>query len=451
MNIKQKKKHYNIKYIIENKKKLINKNLLIKGWVKFFRNNLFLEINDGSTIKNLQIILNKKFKKKINIGIPLKVLGKLILLKKKKIEIIPLYIKIYGKIDKNFFNNSILQNKFHNLFKLRKQKYLRFRTKIFSSIMRIRHNLSIEIHNFFNKRNFFYIHTPIITNNDTEGIGDLFNVTILKNKNNNYKNDFFGCKTNLTVSGQLEAESAMLGLKKVYTFGPVFRAENSNTNKHLSEFWMVEPEIMFYNLKKLIILSINLIKYLIKRILNKCIEELKFLQIYNKINLIKILKNIYKKKFIKISYNNIIKLLNKYNYNITWGDDIGSNYENFLFKKIFKKNIPIIIYNFPKKIKPFYMKINKDNLTTKSIDILFPNIGEIIGGSEREYSYKKLLIRLKEKNIKINKLNWYLNLRKLGTIHHSGFGLGFDRFVQFITGMKNIRDVIPYPRCPGMI
>ncbi|WGH27560.1 MAG: asparagine--tRNA ligase [Candidatus Shikimatogenerans bostrichidophilus] len=448
-------KHYSIKYIILNKKKLINKNILIKGWVKFFRNNLFLEINDGSTIKNIQIILNKKFKKKIkkiNIGIPLKVLGKLILLKDNKIEIIPFYIKIYGKIDKNFFNNSILQNKFHNLFKLRKQKYLRFRTKIFSSIMRIRHNLSIKIHNFFNKKNFFYVHTPIITNNDTEGIGNLFNVTILKNcKSKNYKNDFFGCKTNLTVSGQLEAESAMLGLKKVYTFGPVFRAENSNTNKHLSEFWMVEPEIMFYNLNKLINLSIKLIKYLIKSILNKCIEELNFLQNYNNNNLIKKLKNIYKKKFIKISYNNIIKLLNKNNYNINWGDDISSNYENFLFKNIFKKNIPIIIYNFPKKIKPFYMKVNKDNLTTKSIDILFPNIGEIIGGSEREYSYKKLLIRLKEMNIKKNKINWYLNLRKLGTIYHSGFGLGFDRFVQFITGMKNIRDVIPFPRCPGMI
>ncbi|WOX79212.1 asparagine--tRNA ligase [Candidatus Shikimatogenerans bostrichidophilus] len=441
-----------IKYIIKNKNKLINKKIIIKGWVKYFRNNLFLDINDGSTIKNIQIVLKKKIKN-INIGITLKVFGKLILFNN-KIEIIPLYIKKYGNIDKIFFNNSILQNKFHNLHKLREQKYLRFRTKIFSTIMRIRHNLSIFTHNYFNNNNFYYIHTPIITYNDTEGVGNMFKVTtldILHNKYYNYKKDFFGNKANLTVSGQLEAESAMLGLCKVYTFGPVFRAENSNTNKHLSEFWMIEPEIMFYNLKKIIKISEIFIKYLIKKILINCKDELLFLENYNNKKIIKYLKIIYNNKFIKISYNKIIKKLNKKNKinKISWGDDINSNNEKILFKKIFKKKIPLIIYNWPKKIKPFYMKINKDNLTTKSFDILFPYIGEIIGGSEREDSYKKLLKSIKEKKINIKKINWYLNIRKLGNIQHSGFGVGFDRLVQLITGMKNIRDVIPYPRYPG--
>ncbi|WOX79079.1 asparagine--tRNA ligase [Candidatus Shikimatogenerans bostrichidophilus] len=440
-----------IKYIINNKKKLINKKFWIKGWVKYLRNNLFLDINDGSTINNIQIVFKKKIKN-INIGITLKVFGKLILLNN-KVEIIPLYIKKYGNINKNYFNNSILQNKFHNLHTLRKQKYLRFRTKIFSTIMRIRHNLSIFTHNYFHKKNFYYIHTPIITYNDTEGVGNMFKVTTLDihNKYYNYKKDFFGDKANLTVSGQLEAESAMIGLCKVYTFGPVFRAENSNTNKHLSEFWMIEPEIMFYNLKKIIKLSENFIKYLIKKILKNCKDELLFLENYNNKKIIKNLYNIYKNKFIIISYNKIIKILNKINKKnkISWGEDINSKNEKILFKKKFKKKIPLIIYNWPKTIKPFYMKINKDNITTKSFDILFPYIGEIIGGSEREDSYKKLLKSIKEKKIKRNKINWYLNLRKLGNILHSGFGVGFDRLVQLITGMKNIRDVIPYPRYPG--
>ncbi|WGH27047.1 MAG: asparagine--tRNA ligase [Candidatus Shikimatogenerans bostrichidophilus] len=449
------KYYYTIKEIIKKKKKIINKKVRIKGWVKYFRNNLFLEINDGSTIKNLQVVLKKKNKEKINIGITIEVLGKLIFKSNNKdIEIIPLYIKIFGKIDINFFNNSILQNKYHSLSKLRKQSYLRFRTKIFSSIIRVRHNLSILIHNFFCNKNFFYINTPIINNYDTEGAGNMFNVTTLniKEKYKNYKKDFFGCKANLTVSGQLEAESAMLGLCRIYTFGPVFRADNSNTNKHLSEFWMVESEVMFFKLNKIIKLSEKLIKFLIKKILINCIEELNFLNNYNNNKLINLLNNIINNKFIKISYNKVIKLLNNYKKNIIkWGDDIGSIYEEILFKKIFNNNIPLIIYNYPKIIKPFYMKINKNNITTKSFDILLPYIGEIIGGSERENSYKKLFLRLKELKMNIKNISWYLNIRKLGTIYHSGFGLGFDRLVQFITGMKNIRDVIPFPRYPKNI
>ncbi|WGH26019.1 MAG: asparagine--tRNA ligase [Candidatus Shikimatogenerans bostrichidophilus] len=442
------KYYYTIKKIIENKKKFINKKILIKGWVKYFRNNIFLDINDGSTIENIQVVLKEK--KKIDIGIPIKIFGKLkYKLNKKEIEIKPIYIKIYGKIDINFFNKSILQNKFHTLSKLRKQNYLRFRTKIFSSIMRIRNDLSFQIHNYFYKKNYFYIHTPIINNYDAEGAGNMFNITTLniKKKYLNYKKDFFGCKANLTVSGQLEAESAILGLSKVYTFGPIFRADNSNTNKHLSEFWMVETEVMFFKLNKIINFSERFIKFLIKKIIKNNIKDLNFLNNYNNINIIEILNNIYKNKFIKIKYNNVIKLLNKFKKNIIiWGNEIESKHEKILFKYIFNKQIPIIIYNYPKKIKPFYMKINKDNLTTKSFDILFPNIGEIIGGSERENLYNKLLLRIKEMKMNIKKINWYLNIRKLGNIYHSGFGLGFDRLVQFITYMKNIRDVIPYPR-----
>ncbi|MDH3005030.1 MAG: asparagine--tRNA ligase [Candidatus Shikimatogenerans sp. JK-2022] len=458
-------KYYNIKYIINNKKKIINKIIIIKGWVKYFRNNFFLEINDGSTIKNLQIIIkNKKFikiKKKISIGIPLKILGKLILQKKTKIiELLPYKIKIYGEIDSKFINSSILQNKYHSLSKLREQIYLRFRTNIFNSIIKIRHFLFISIHNYFNFKNFIYINTPIINKNNAEGAGEIFKITSLNLSNINklnYKNDLFNCKANLTVSGQLEVESAMYGLGKVYTFGPVFRADNSNTNKHLSEFWMLEPEIMFYKLKDIIKLSVNLIKYLIKETLKKCKEELIYIDEYNKKynncnNLIYRLKNIINKKFIKISYNKIIKLLKNINKNIiNWGDDIKSEHEKILFNKIFPYEIPIIIYNYPKNIKPFYMKLNKNKKTAKSIDILFPYIGEIIGGSERETSYKKLLNRIKKLKINIKNILWYINLRKLGNIYHSGFGLGFDRLVQYITGMNNIRDVIPYPIYPGHI
>ncbi|MDH3004276.1 MAG: asparagine--tRNA ligase [Candidatus Shikimatogenerans sp. JK-2022] len=450
-------KYYNIYNIINNINKYINKLIIIKGWVKFFRNNLFLEVNDGSTIKNIQIVIkDKKFnkiKKQISIGIPLKILGKLIIQNqyKKNIELVPHKIKLYGELDNNFFNNSILQNKYHSLSKLRKQKYLRFRTKIFNIIIKIRHNLFFIIHNYLIKNKFVYIHTPIINKNDAEGAGEVFKIIPL-NRNKNLINNTF-----LTVSGQLEIESAMYGLGKVYTFGPVFRAENSNTNKHLSEFWMLEIEIIFFKLKDLIKFIIKFIKNLFKKILKKSKKDLIFLDKYHsKYNvekkIINQLKNIIKKKIIIISYSKIIKLLNNYYNNIIkWGDDIGAIHEKILFNKIFINNLPIIIYNFPKKIKPFYMKLNKNKKTTKSIDVLFPNIGEVIGGSERETNYKKLFNRVKKEKINIKNISWYLNLRKLGKIYHSGFGLGFDRLIQFITGMKNIRDIIPFPISIGNI
>ncbi|MDH3003786.1 MAG: asparagine--tRNA ligase [Candidatus Shikimatogenerans sp. JK-2022] len=442
------KYYYTINEIINKKNKLINKKVFIKGWIKYFRNNIFLIINDGSTINNIQVVLSNKLKnKKYNIGLNVEILG-ILKFYNNDIEVEPLNLKLCGEMDIEFFNNSILQNKFHNLYNIRKQYYLRSRTKVFSSIFRIRHNLSFLIHSYLFKKSFFYVNTPIINNYDAEGAGNMFNVTIFDKKKNS-KNNFFSSKTNLTVSGQLELESLMLGLCKVYTFGPVFRAENSNTNKHLAEFWMIEIEIMFYDLNKIIKFSESFIKFLIKKILIYSLNDLLFLSDYYKNNLISYLKNILKNKFLKISYNKAVKLLNNYSNNIIkWGNDISSKHEKILFKKIFKNNLPLIIYNYPKVLKPFYMKINNNNLTTKSFDILFPYIGEIIGGSEREFSYEKLLLRIKELKMNEKILYWYLNIRKLGTIIHSGFGLGFDRLVQFITGIKNIRDVIPFPRYP---
>ncbi|WGH24556.1 MAG: asparagine--tRNA ligase [Candidatus Shikimatogenerans bostrichidophilus] len=456
-------KKYYIKDIYDIYKKLINKKIIIKGWIKYYRNSIFIDINDGTTIKNLQVIIkNKKFlvkEKEINIGIPIKVIGKLVYQKKNinNIEIIPNYIKIYKGYDLNYINNSILQNKYHKLSKLREEVYLRFRTNIFSTIMRIRSLLFFEIHNFFNKNKYILINTPIINKNNAEGAGEVFKITSLGDSNNLTSKDLFNNEGKLTVSGQLELESAMYGLAKVYTFGPVFRADNSNTFKHLSEFWMLESEIMYYKLKDIINLSIKLIKYLFKKILYKCKNELNYLEEYhNKHNRFKKLKErltkIINNKFIIISYTKIIKLLKKVDNNIiNWGDDIGSNHEKIIFNKIFNMSLPIVIYNFPKCIKPFYMNINTDSDTTKSIDILLPDIGEIIGGSEREISYKKLLKRIKNNNMNVKDLNWYLNLRKLGKISHSGFGLGVDRLIQFITGINNIRDVVPFPIYPGHI
>ncbi|WGH24739.1 MAG: asparagine--tRNA ligase [Candidatus Shikimatogenerans bostrichidophilus] len=458
-------KKYSIKYILSNKniyKKLINKIIIIQGWIKYYRNNIFIDINDGTSIKNLQVLIkDKKFlsiKKKINIGIPIKVIGILVYQKKNKnkIELIPNKIKIYKGYDLNYINNSILQNKYHKLSKLREEIYLRFRTNIFSTIIRIRSILFFEIHKFFYKNKYIYINTPIINKNNAEGAGEVFNITSLDSNNKNLK-DLFNNEGKLTVSGQLELESSMYGLGKVYTFGPVFRAENSNTYKHLSEFWMLESEIMYYKLKDIINLAIKLIKYLLKKILIKCKDELFYLdQYHKKHNKFKDLNNRLKKiinnKFIKISYTNIIKLLKKEDNDIIkWGEDIGSIHEKIIFNNIFKKSLPIIIYNFPNKIKPFYMKRNKYNNTTKSIDILLPGVGEIIGGSERETSYKKLLKRIKKNKMNVKNINWYLNLRKLGKIYHSGFGLGVDRLIQFITGINNIRDVVPFPIYPGHI
>ncbi|WGH24925.1 MAG: asparagine--tRNA ligase [Candidatus Shikimatogenerans bostrichidophilus] len=451
-------KYYKIKDLLKKNDiiNFINKIVGVKGWILFFRNNLFLEINDGTTIDNLQIIVNQKFndlKKKFFPNLCLKIIGKVKYQKKNKnnIEIKAKFIKIYNGYNKKFIIKSILQNKYHRLSKIREQSYLRFRKKIFLTIFRIRHYLFLEIHNYLKKKDIIYISTPLINNNNAEGAGETFQL-----KSNEQGKDIFNNKAYLTVSGQLELESAMYGLSNVYSFGPVFRADNSNTDKHLCEFWMLEIEILFCKLKNIIKLSIKFIKYLLKKVLINCKKELNNLMIYynkyrNKnINLLDRLTVIIKNKFIIKTYNQIIILLKKYKNNIiNWGDDIGSIHEKILFNNIFKKQIPIIIYNYPKKIKPFYMKENKDKITTKSFDILFPFIGEIIGGSEREDNYQKLYNNIKEKKINLKNIKWYINLRKLGKLYHSGFGLGFERLIQYITGIKNIRDVIPFPIYPG--
>ncbi|MGX7592936.1 asparagine--tRNA ligase [Candidatus Karelsulcia muelleri] len=433
-----------IKQLFKTNTILINKKILVKGWVKHKRINklkTFLIINDGSTIKNLQIILEKE-DKTINLGVYLKIKGRLVFSKGKKqtLELVANHIKIYGIFKSKDLQNTILQPKKHSYKKLREQSYLRFRTNFFSSIMRIRHNVSYLIHKYFNNNGFYYIHTPIITNYDTEGSSNLFKVTTFKT--NDLKSDFFGENAYLTVSGQMHGESAALGLRKIYTFGPVFRAEQSKTPRHLAEFWMVEPEIAFFNLKNNMFLAEEFIKYIIKNILILSKDDIESL---DKTNIIfKNLTNILKQEFKRIQYSQVIRILIKNGYDINWGQDINYEHEKFLVESYFKA--PIIIFNYPIDIKPFYMRKNKDKTTVAAMDIIFPNVGEIIGGSQREERYDILLSQIKYFKLNSTILEWYINTRRFSTVPHSGFGLGFDRLVQFITNMKNIKEVIPFPR-----
>ncbi|WGH28007.1 MAG: asparagine--tRNA ligase [Candidatus Bostrichicola ureolyticus] len=444
-------KYNNIKNILS--KKDISKNIIIKGWVRAFRSFRFLEINDGSTLQNIQIFINnnfdKSFLKKININTSIEVHGTIVKSKGKKqdIEIYAKSIHIFYSSDIRELQKTILQPKNHSLKKLREQAHLRFRTNIFSAIMRIRHNLSFAIHKFFNEKGFFYIHTPIITSIDAEGAGKMFRVTTLDiNEKCDNKRDFFGKKTYLTVSGQLEAEAAALALGKVYTFGPTFRAENSNTYRHLSEFWMIEPEIAFYELNETIQLAIKFLKFIILYVTKYCKEDLNFLNDFKKKqNTINYLESILNKSFEIISYTSAINILQKNFTNIVWGIDLQSEHEKFLVEKYFKS--PVVLFDYPEKIKAFYMRLNKDEKTVSAMDILLPNVGEIIGGSQREERYDILYKRIHKMNI--NNIKWYLDTRRFGSVPHSGFGLGFDRLVQFITCMNNIRDVIPFPRIPG--
>ncbi|MGX7590256.1 asparagine--tRNA ligase [Candidatus Karelsulcia muelleri] len=432
-----------IRSILKQNTNLINKKIVVNGWVKHIRSKKlkkFVIINDGSTIINLQIIV-KNETRKLNRGTFLKVKGKIVLSKGNKqiIELLAKNIRIYGFFKEKDFQKTILQPKKHSFNKLRQQASLRFRTNLFSSIMRVRHNVSYLIHKYFNKRGFYNIQTPIITNYDSEGYSKLFKVTT--------KYDFFGENAFLTVSGQLHGESAALGLGKIYTFGPTFRAENSNTPRHLAEFWMVEPEVAFFNLKNNMYLAEHFIKYIIKKIIKLSYDDLLFLdktnQIFNNINLI------LNKDFKRITYSKSIKILRKNGYQIKWGKDLKSEHEKFLVENYF--NSPIIIFDYPIDLKPFYMRINKDKKTVSAMDIIFPYVGEIIGGSQREERYKILLSQIKYFKLKQKDLEWYINTRKFGTVPHSGFGLGFDRLIQFITNMKNIREVIPFPRSPKKI
>lgn len=459
-------KKYSIKELLNKWDFFLNKKVLVEGWIRSFRYSIFITLNDGSTINNLQIVLSKNFDKtileKITIGTSIKAIGIITksIGKKQLIELKSSDITIYGVANSKDIQKSILQPKKHSLEKLREQAHLRFRTTIFSCVMRVRNHLSFSIHKYFQDHGFFHLHTPIITTSNCEGSGKMFQVTTLVNKVDDTK-DFFKCKTYLSVSGQLEAETACMGLGKVYTFGPVFRAENSNTSRHLSEFWMIEPEIAFYRLKENMDLAEDFLKSIIKYILKNSIEDLLFLNEHSwsncnkKIYLIDKLKAILKYPFKRISYTKVINILSneekkrniKFSHPIIWGMDLQSEHEQYLVDNYFKT--PVIVFDYPSHIKAFYMRINEDRKTVKAMDILFPGIGEIVGGSEREERYEILLERIKEAKIDEKKLWWYLETRIFGTVPHSGFGLGFDRLVQFITGMHNIRDVIPFPRTPN--
>ena len=461
--------------------KLKPKNQLVtaKGWVKNFRANKFISLNDGSTVRNIQCVIDfenfdESIIKKITSGTSLSIKGKLVfsLGSGQEVEILVENIKIYGESNAEKYP---IQPKKHSFEFLRENAHLRIRTSTFGAIMRIRSKLSYAVHKFFQEENFQYVNTPIITSNDAEGAGEMFRVTTLNAKsppliknNVDFTKDFFSKKTHLTVSGQLEAESYALGLGKVYTFGPTFRAENSNTTRHLSEFWMIEPEMAFFDLDDNIKLAEKFVKYILSFVIENCIDDLSFLEERlhneeknkpknerNELKLINKLKFVIDNEFERISVSNAFEILKKCSKNKKkkfkflvndWGMDFQSEHERYLVEKEFK--CPVIIYNYPAKIKSFYMRLNEDGKTVRAMDILFPGIGEIVGGSQREERLDYLMRKIKEVWIDEKELWWYMDLRKFGTAIHSGFGLGFERLVMFATGMSNIRDVIPFPRTP---
>ena len=455
-------------------------NIIIMGWVRTFRNNQFIALNDGSTNNNLQVVAELgKFEeallKRITTGAAIKVSGEIIssLGKGQKIELKAETIEILGDSDAEKYP---LQPKKHSLEFLRENAHLRFRTNTFAAVFRVRHTLAFAVHKFFNDKGFVYLHTPIITASDAEGAGEMFHVTNFdltnpaKNEDGsiNYKEDFFGKATNLTVSGQLEGELAAMALADIYTFGPTFRAENSNTARHLAEFWMIEPEMAFYDLEDNANLAEEFIKYIIKYALENNKEDLEFLATRlgeeekqkpqnerSEMGLIEKLEFVINNNFERLSYTEAVQILKESNHNKKkkfqyliddWGVDLQSEHERYLVEKHFKK--PVILTDYPKQIKAFYMRQNDDGKTVAAMDILAPGIGEIVGGSQREERLDKLTERMNEMHISTEELDWYLDTRKFGTVPHAGFGLGFERLVQFVTGMSNIRDVIPFPRTP---
>lgn len=452
-----------------------------KGWVRSFRNNQFIALNDGSTINNIQCVVDlDKFPsdllKKVTTGAAVAVKGTLVESQGagQKFEIQVNNLEVLGESDPEKYP---IQPKKHSLEFLRENAHLRVRTNAFGAIMRVRSVLSFAVHKYFQENGFYYVNTPIITGSDAEGAGEMFQVTSFpldgtapKNEDGtiNYKEDFFGKHTNLTVSGQLEAETYAMALGQVYTFGPTFRAENSNTSRHLAEFWMIEPEVAFNDLDANMDLAEDFIKSVIKYTLEKCEDDLKFLEQRLKdeeknkpqaerseMSLIEKLTFVLENNFKRVSYTEAIDILKaskpnknkKFQYLIDeWGADLQSEHERFLVEKHFK--CPVILFDYPAKIKAFYMRLNEDGKTVRAMDILFPGIGEIVGGSQREERYDVLVEKMKALEISEEELWWYLDTRKFGSAVHSGFGLGFERLVLFVTGMTNIRDVIPFPRTP---
>ena len=456
----------------------VGDNVSINGWVKTFRSNRFIALNDGSCLEDIQCVINfkeinKEILSKINTGTSLNIEGVIVKSQGKgqNIEILVEKVNILGLSNPDEYP---IQPKKHSFEFLRENAHLRVRTKTISSVMRIRSEVSYAIHKFFNENNFYYVHTPIITGSDAEGAGEMFKVTTLdlnkikkgSNGEVDFSADFFSKETNLTVSGQLEAESMALGLGKVYTFGPTFRAENSNTSRHLAEFWMIEPEMAFFDLNDNINLAEQFIKYVIKYVFDKCKNEIVFLSNRlmkeeknipknerSELNLEERIHFVVNNNFVRVTYTEAFDILKnskpnkkgKFKYPLdNWGIDFQSEHERFLVEKHFKS--PVVVYDYPSKIKAFYMRMNDDNKTVRAMDILFPGIGEIVGGSQREERIDVLRDRIKSLNIDESELWWYLDLRKFGTVKHSGFGLGLERLILFITGMGNIRDVIPFPR-----
>ncbi len=443
----------------------IGEEVVIKGWVRSRRESksvTFISVNDGTILHNIQAVientsLEEKTLKQITTGACVEIHGKVVESPSagQIVEIHATKIKIIGLCSSE---NYPLQKKGHTMEFLREIAHLRPRTNTFGAVLRIRHNLSYAIHKFFHDRGFYYIHTPIITGSDCEGAGAMFRVTTLDIKNPplnedgtvNFREDFFGKETKLTVSGQLEGELVALALSHVYTFGPTFRAENSNTPRHLSEFWMIEPEMAFYEIKENMDLAEEFLKYIIKFTSESSKHDLEFLQKMYDRDLLSRIEHVISSVFERISYTDAIEILKtsgkKFEFPVEWGYDLQSEHERYIVEQHYKK--PVIITDYPKQIKAFYMKVNEDNNTVRAMDILFPRIGEIIGGSQREENYERLCSRIKECNIDENELNWYLETRLFGSAPHSGFGLGFERLVLFITGLTNIRDVIPFPRTP---
>ncbi len=454
----------------------------VKGWVRTKRsskNVAFIALNDGSTIHNLQLVVDldqipEEALSLMHTGAAISAIGLLVPSagSGQRVELSVRSIELLGEANPDEYP---LQPKKHSLEFLREKAHLRFRTNTFGAVSRIRHAMIFAIHKFFNDRGFYNVHAPIITASDAEGAGEMFQVTTLKldqiplneEMEIDYKQDFFGKHTNLTVSGQLEAELAALALSKVYTFGPTFRAENSNTSRHLAEFWMIEPEVAFYDIHDDMDLAEDMLKFLIRYALDHCADDLAFLskrleeEEKNKkadeksMELISKLNFVLEHPFERITYTSAIEILKNSNHNKKgkfaypiedWGADLQSEHERYLVEKHFKK--PVILTDYPKKIKAFYMKQNEDGMTVRAMDVLFPGIGEIIGGSQREEVYDKLLQRMHEMNIPVESMWWYLETRKFGSVPHAGFGLGFERLMLFVTGMGNIRDVIPFPRTP---
>lgn len=464
------------------KNPIIGAEIEVKGWVRAFRSNRFIQLNDGSTINTLQAVVDfeqfdEAVLKKITTAAAVGLKGTLIESQGsgQAVELQVKTIEVIGEANPDDVQRTVMQPKKHSLEFLREQAHLRFRTNTFGAVFRIRHAVAFAIHQFFNDRGFFYLHTPIITGSDAEGAGEMFRVTTLDPINPpvnedgsiNFKEDFFGKAVNLTVSGQLEAELAALALGQVYTFGPTFRAENSNTSRHLAEFWMIEPEVAFNNLTDNMNLTEDFLKYICSYVMSNCKDDLKFLNDRevqeqsqkpqnerNAMTLIERLEFVANNAFKRLTYTEAIEILRnsnhykkkKFQYDVTWGIDLQSEHERYLVEKEF--NCPVILTDYPAEIKAFYMRLNDDGKTVAAMDVLFPGIGEIVGGSQREERMDILRQKCADFHIPEEELWWYMDTRRFGSVPHAGFGLGFERMVMFVTGMSNIRDVIPFPRTP---